>query len=154
MEGLKTWWAQDYVSSSKTAEHFNRPHGIATFYQQLEKNYSAELFFFNFWVFEVRRFRNPTNKISMALAFSESSPEDQEQPSGIWSDQQHVPVTRREQVIIFRLHTGHCKLQHHLHDNNGYQPTVTSREMKRQASLQRKEGTNRHYQASPTMKPR
>jgi hypothetical protein len=32
------------------------------------KNDSAELlFFFHFWVFEVRRFRNPTNKISMAL---------------------------------------------------------------------------------------
>jgi hypothetical protein len=32
------------------------------------KNYSAELlFFFHFWVFEVRRFRNPTNKISMTL---------------------------------------------------------------------------------------
>jgi hypothetical protein len=25
-EGLNTWRAQDYVSSSKTAEHFNRPH--------------------------------------------------------------------------------------------------------------------------------
>jgi hypothetical protein len=32
------------------------------------KNDSAELLFFShFWVFEVRRFRNPTNKISMAL---------------------------------------------------------------------------------------
>jgi hypothetical protein len=32
------------------------------------KNYSAELFFsFHFGVFEVQRFRNPTNKISMAL---------------------------------------------------------------------------------------
>jgi hypothetical protein len=31
------------------------------------KNDSAELFsFFNFWVFEVQRFRNPTNKISVA----------------------------------------------------------------------------------------
>jgi hypothetical protein len=29
MECLNTWQAQDYVSSSKTAEHFNRPHGIA-----------------------------------------------------------------------------------------------------------------------------
>jgi hypothetical protein len=28
-EGLNTWQAQDYVSSSKTAEHFNRPRGIA-----------------------------------------------------------------------------------------------------------------------------
>jgi hypothetical protein len=32
------------------------------------KNDSAKLFFsFHFWVFEVRRFCNPTNKISMAL---------------------------------------------------------------------------------------
>jgi hypothetical protein len=32
------------------------------------KNDSVELFFlFHFWVFEVRRFRNPTNKISVAL---------------------------------------------------------------------------------------
>jgi hypothetical protein len=31
------------------------------------KNDSAELFFLHFWVFEVRRFRNPTNKISVAL---------------------------------------------------------------------------------------
>jgi hypothetical protein len=31
------------------------------------KNDSAELFFsFHFWVFEVWRFRNPTNKTSMA----------------------------------------------------------------------------------------
>jgi hypothetical protein len=31
------------------------------------KNDSAELLFvFHFWVFEVRRFHNPTNKISMA----------------------------------------------------------------------------------------
>jgi hypothetical protein len=29
MEGLNTWRAQGYVSSSKTAEHFNRPRGIA-----------------------------------------------------------------------------------------------------------------------------
>jgi hypothetical protein len=29
MEGLNTWQAQNYVSSSKTAEHFNRPRGIA-----------------------------------------------------------------------------------------------------------------------------
>jgi hypothetical protein len=65
MEGLNTWRAQDYVSSSKTAEHFNRPRGILStadmidgnffFYWQHEseagkktqvKNYSAELFFF------------------------------------------------------------------------------------------------------------
>jgi hypothetical protein len=28
-EGLNTWRAQDYVSSSKTADNFNRPRGIA-----------------------------------------------------------------------------------------------------------------------------
>jgi hypothetical protein len=31
------------------------------------KNYSAELLFFSFWVFEVRKFRNLTNKICVAL---------------------------------------------------------------------------------------
>jgi hypothetical protein len=36
--------------------------------QQREKNAGEKLFyFFHFWVFEVRRFRNPTNKISVAL---------------------------------------------------------------------------------------
>jgi hypothetical protein len=29
MEGLNTWRSQDYVSSSKTAEHFNQTRGIA-----------------------------------------------------------------------------------------------------------------------------
>jgi hypothetical protein len=30
------------------------------------KNYSAELFSLHFWLFEVWRFRNPTNKIIVA----------------------------------------------------------------------------------------
>jgi hypothetical protein len=66
MEGLNTWQAQDYVYSSKTAEHFNRPRGIAQtckhgrynrrkfFFigdtnrrrgKKQVKNYSTELFF-------------------------------------------------------------------------------------------------------------
>jgi hypothetical protein len=30
MEGLNTWRAQDYVSSSTTAEQFNRPGGLVS----------------------------------------------------------------------------------------------------------------------------
>jgi hypothetical protein len=37
--------------------------------ETLVENDSAELLFFvHFWVFEVRRFRKPTNKISVALS--------------------------------------------------------------------------------------
>jgi hypothetical protein len=39
-EGLDTWRAQDYVYSSKTPEHFNRPRGIAI----LEKAFCVEKF--------------------------------------------------------------------------------------------------------------